>query len=401
MLPLVGLAATFVPELIRLIAGDTAGTVAAQVSQAVTDVTKTSDPVEALKALQADASAAADLRARLAQIAVDAQKAQNDEADKKRQDELAAIQANIANTTNARSSMLALTQAKSWIAWAAPAVSLVVTIGFFAILALILHESNEPPGTNSDFQQLLYVSVGTLGTAFATVVNFWLGSSQGSRDKDVAALQAQSTHADQISQAMDTVKSVAADAVGAMSAPAKTVAAVVPAKPDNFDRCMTVVLANEGGFVENAADPGGATNFGITKRTLEAFVGHPVSIDDVKNLSSNTAIEIYRSNYWNMMLCDSLPSGVDLMVFDYGVNSGPGQAVKTLQKLVGVNQDGAMGKITLPAVAKASPKNLINELATARMQFLQGLPTFAQFGAGWTRRVNDVQQKALTMAGAV
>jgi hypothetical protein len=399
MLPLVGLAATFVPELIRLIAGDKAGTVATQVSQAVTDVTKTSDPVEALKAIQADASAAADLRARLAQIAVDAQKAQNDEADKKRQDELAAMQANIANTTNARSSMVALAQAKSGIAWGAPAVSLVVTVGFFVILALILFDGNNLTGNNTSFQQLLYVSVGTLGTAFATVVNFWLGSSQGSRDKDVAALQAQSTHADQISQAMDTVKSVATEAVGAMSTPAKT-AVVVAAKPDNFDRCVAVILANEGGFTDNPADPGGATNFGITQRTLEAFLGHTVTVDDVKNLSSSTAIEIYRSNYWNIMLCDSVPSGVDLMLFDYGVNSGPAQAVKTLQGLVGVTQDGAMGKITIPAVAKASPKSLITEMGSARMTFLRGLPTFAQFGTGWTKRVNDVQQKALAMAGA-
>jgi hypothetical protein len=398
MLPLIGLAATFVPDLIRLIAGDKAGTVAGQVSAAVTSVTKTTDPVEALKALQGDAQAAADLRAKLAQIAVDAQKAQNDEADKQRADELAALKANFANTANARASLVSLVQAKSDIAWGAPAVSLVVTLGFFVILGVILLGGGKAlTGADANFLQLLYVSVGTLGTAFATVVNFWLGSSQGSRDKDAAAAVVQSAHADQISQAMDTVKSVAADAVSAMNTTAKPAA---PVKRDNFDRCMSVILANEGGFVNSETDPGGATNYGITKRTLEAFLGKPVTIDDVKNLSSSTAIEIYRANYWNLMLCDSLPSGLDLMVFDYGVNSGPGQAIRSLQKLVGVTEDGAMGKVTLPAVAKAVPKNLISELAAARLALLQGLPAFATDGPGWTRRVNDVLQKALAMAAA-
>jgi hypothetical protein len=93
MLPLIGLAATYLPDLIRLIAGDKAGTVAAAVTRTVSDVTKTADPAAALKTLEADASVASELRARLAQIALDAQKTQNDAADQARQGELAALQA--------------------------------------------------------------------------------------------------------------------------------------------------------------------------------------------------------------------------------------------------------------------------------------------------------------------
>jgi lysozyme family protein len=176
------------------------------------------------------------------------------------------------------------------------------------------------------------------------------------------------------------------------------IAVMPPAKHDNFDACVALILANEGGFCDQPADPGGATNFGITKRTLEAFVGHGVSVDDVRNLSSNTAIEIYRSNYWNVMRCGDLPPGVDLMVFDYGVNSGPATSVKALQALVGVPQDGAVGKITLGAVEKVAPETLVNGLAQARMTFLRSLDTFETFGAGWTKRVTEMQQKATLMA---
>ncbi len=411
MLPLIGLAATYLPDLIKLIAGDKAGTLAAAVSQTVTDVTKTADPTAALKTLQNDASAASDLRARLAQIAVDAQKAQNAEADSTRQGELALLQAALGDTKDARDGMVALAEAHSGIAWGAPVVSLIVTVGFFAILALLVFYSRlvsaDPSATVT---QILNISVGTLATGFATVINFWLGSSQGSRSKDTASLQMQATHAAQIGSIIETVKSVTSkpiEAAAAVIAGPTIAAATAPviataagsAAPDNFDRCVAVTLAYEGGFCDSPSDPGGATNFGITLRTLQAFLGRAVTVDDVRSMSSSTAIEIYRANYWNQMRCADLPAGVDMMVFDFGVNSGNATAAKALQSLVRVTQDGAIGPMTLQAVAAVAPMTLVNGLAQARMAYLRGLPTFADFGDGWTKRVTDVQQKAQQMAG--
>lgn len=401
MLPLIGLAATYVPELIRLIAGDKAGNLAGTVGGVVSDVTKTTDPVAALKVLQSDVAAESELRARLAQIAVDAQKAQNDEADKQRADELSTLQANMANTQGARANLLGLAQARSSIAWGAPVVSLVVTVGFFVIVWAIIYKPGQIDASNSPVAQIVNILIGTLATGFATVVNFWLGSSQSSRVKDEAAVTAQAVNAGQISNVLDTVKSVTNTAITSAQTAGLIAPAIVaaPAKVDGFDRCVAVTLAYEGGFTEDPDDPGGATNFGITKSALETFLGKQVSVDDVKNLSSSTAIEIYRANYWNQMLCGSLPAGVDLMVFDYGVNSGPGRAIKDLQGIVGVTQDGAIGKITLPAVLKAPPEDVINKLAAGRLMFLKSLPTWAKYENGWTRRVNDVQQKALAFAG--
>jgi hypothetical protein len=394
MLPLIGLAATYLPDIIRLIAGDKAGTVAAAVTQTVSDVTKTADPAAAMQTLQSDASAAAELRARLAQIALDAQKAQNDAADQVRQAELATLQATLGDTRDARGGMVALAQAHSGIAWGAPVVSVVVTVGFFAILALlVLFNQAITAQAGAMVTQILNISVGTLATGFATVVNFWLGSSQASQSKDAASLQMQATHAAQIGSIIDTVKSVTGKPMDA-AAPAPYAAA----KPDNFDRCVAVTLAYEGGFCDDPTDAGGATNFGITKRTLEAYLGYAVSVDDVRAMSSSTAIAIYRANYWNQMRCGDLPMGVDLMVFDYGVNAGPATAIKALQGLVRVAQDGSIGPQTLGAVAGATPMTLVNGLAQARLRDLRGLPSFPQFGDGWTKRVTDVQQKAQQMA---
>jgi hypothetical protein len=404
MLPLIGLAATYLPDLIRLIAGDRVGTIAAAVGKVVTDVTNTTDPAAAQKTLEADPNAAAELRARLAQIALDAQKAQNDAADQQRQAELATLQASLGDTKDARDNMVALAQAHSDIAWGAPVVSVIVTGGFFAILALLVFYGRiVGAALDPMVTQILNISVGTLATGFATVINFWLGSSQGSRSKDTASLQLQTAHAAQLGSIIETVKTVANRTSDAAPAPAGAMATSMPAAApaqDNFSRCVAVTLAYEGGFCDNPDDPGGATNFGITKRTLEAFLGHAVTVDDVRTMSSSTAIEIYRANYWNQMRCGDLPAGVDLMVFDFGVNSGSATAIKALQGLVQVAQDGAIGPVTLGAVANASAPILVAGLGQARMTYLRNLSTFADFGEGWTNRVTDVQQKAQTMAGS-
>jgi hypothetical protein len=409
MLPLIGLAATYLPDLIRLIAGDKAGTIAAAVGKVVSDVTNTTDPAAAQKTLESDPNAASELRARLAQIALDAQKAQNDAADQQRQAELATLQSSLGDTKDARDNMVALAQAHSDIAWGAPVVSVIVTGGFFAILGLLVFYGRiVGAALDPMVTQILNISVGTLATGFATVINFWLGSSQGSRSKDTASLQMQATHAAQLGSIIETVKTVAnktMDAVpAALGAAASSTPAAAPAPAqtpaqDNFSRCVAVTLAYEGGFCDNPDDPGGATNFGITKRTLEAFLGHAVTVDDVRGMSSSTAIEIYRANYWNQMRCGDLPAGVDLMVFDFGVNSGTATAIKALQGLVRVAQDGAIGPVTLGAVANASAPMLVTGLGQARMAYLRGLPAFADFGDGWTNRVTDVQQKAQTMVG--
>jgi hypothetical protein len=336
---------------------------------------------------------------------VDAQKAQNAEADQQRLADLNTLQDRLADGKDARSSMVTLAKAHSSIAWGAPVVSVVVTAGFFVILAMLIFHSRLVDGeAGAMAAQVVNISLGTLGTGFATVINFWLGSSQGSRSKDTAALQMQANHATQLNNIIGTVTSVTSKIVNAPAlagAPSVLPAPGPAAAPqqDNFNACVAVTLAYEGGFVDDPADPGGATNFGITKRSLEAFLGQAVSVDDVRTMSSSTAIEIYRANYWNLLRCADMPAGIDLMVFDFGVNSGPATAAKALQGLVGATADGAIGAHTLAALGHAAPADLVDELASARLAYLRGLADVASFADGWTKRVGDVCQKAHTMAG--
>ncbi len=169
---------------------------------------------------------------------------------------------------------------------------------------------------------------------------------------------------------------------------------------DRFAACLAEVLPHEGGYVDHPDDPGGATNLGITHATLAAWRGKPVTKQDVRNLSKAEAAAIYRARYWDAVQGDLLPPGLDLAVFDYAVNSGPGRAARSLQAVLGVTQDGAIGPATLAAVRRApGPATIIMDLCDTRMLFLRSLPTFGTFGKGWTRRVTSIEEAALKMAG--
>lgn len=165
----------------------------------------------------------------------------------------------------------------------------------------------------------------------------------------------------------------------------------------NFEQCLALVLKTEGGYVNHPADPGGRTNLGVTQKIWEDWVGHPVTEADMRALGPKDVAPLYKKNYWDKIAGDKLPAGVDYVCFDLAVNSGVGRAAKILQKAAGVAPDGVVGPATLKAVSESDPAELILSVCRARQAFLEGLQTFSTFGKGWTRRVNEVQEKALAM----
>ena len=168
---------------------------------------------------------------------------------------------------------------------------------------------------------------------------------------------------------------------------------------DNFEQCLALVLKNEGGYVNNPADPGGMTNLGVTKKVWESWVGHPVDESAMRALGPQDVSPLYKAQYWDKIKGDDLPLGVDYACFDLAVNSGVGRAAKILQQAVGVTADGAIGPATLVAVESQNPRTLATEICDARLAFLQTLPTWGTFGKGWGRRVDEVEKAAFEMAG--
>lgn len=166
----------------------------------------------------------------------------------------------------------------------------------------------------------------------------------------------------------------------------------------NYSKCLSSTLKWEGGYVNHPRDPGGATNRGVTQARYDEYrKDSGLSTRHVKQLTESELQAIYRRYYWNVIRGDELPAGVDLVVFDYAVNSGPSRAAKHLQEILGVSQDGVIGSATLNAVFSAYPDTIVNRLCDRRQKFVRGLSIYSTFGKGWENRIRDIRKVALSM----
>jgi len=163
------------------------------------------------------------------------------------------------------------------------------------------------------------------------------------------------------------------------------------------------ILRREGGFVNHPADRGGATNFGITQRTLAAWRGTAVTVDDVRNLAKEEARRIYDSNYYSRPGIDRLPELVQPMVFDMSINHGPATAIKLLQEVLNdtgnpCDVDGGIGDETIRCANKAAldlGDALVNKLVARRIALFQAIvegdASQKVFLAGWLNRAREFE----------
>lgn len=167
---------------------------------------------------------------------------------------------------------------------------------------------------------------------------------------------------------------------------------------DRFEVCLAEILAHEGGYVDHPRDPGGATNLGITRATLAAWRNVKlarVPKSDVRKLSREEAADIYRARYWDVCRCGEMPPGIDLVVFDAAVNSGPRRSIKWLQASLGVKVNGYVGRSTITAAANGDAAAVVGGALGRRERFLRNLSTWKTFGRGWSRRLAAIRKSAL------
>lgn len=167
------------------------------------------------------------------------------------------------------------------------------------------------------------------------------------------------------------------------------------------DQMVDDILEREGGFVNIPEDRGGPTNFGVTQRTLAAWRGHEVSVEDVRNMTVDEARNIYRTRYYTRPKIDHLPELIQPKMFDMSINHGPGTAIKLLQEVLNdsgqaCSVDGGIGDETIgcaQAAADVMGNALINRLVDRRIAFYEAIvagdPSQAVFLRGWRRRANE------------
>ncbi|PAT39152.1 hypothetical protein CK623_11355 [Vandammella animalimorsus] len=150
-----------------------------------------------------------------------------------------------------------------------------------------------------------------------------------------------------------------------------------------FDQAFDRLIAHEGGYVNHPSDPGGETHWGITKRTAQAAGYH----GPMRSLSREQAREIYRSQYWQRAQADRYHGAIGFQLFDAAVNHGIGNAIRMLQRAVGVAPDGAVGPVTLRAIEAMDVTDVLARFNAERLDFYTSLSTWPTFGKGWARRV--------------
>ncbi|RUV20369.1 MAG: N-acetylmuramidase [Mesorhizobium sp.] len=157
------------------------------------------------------------------------------------------------------------------------------------------------------------------------------------------------------------------------------------------------VLAHEGGYVNHPKDPGGPTNKGVTQRVYDAYRrGKGLGTRSVQQISNQEIADIYDRQYWDAVKGDELPAGVDYVLFDGAVNSGPKQSIIWLQRALGPlykgRVDGTMGLTTIAAVNAVNDQDaLIDRICDQRLTFMRRLRTWKTFGRGWSARVAEVR----------
>lgn len=165
----------------------------------------------------------------------------------------------------------------------------------------------------------------------------------------------------------------------------------------NFINCLNLTLYFEGGYAHNPFDPGGATYRGITLNTLRAFRSRPVARAELLTLSQKEIENIYKIMFWDVIKADEMAVGVDAVLFDYAVNSGPRLAIKAAQNILKLSPTGKCDEYLLQILHQTSPVQMIAALSQQRRSFMARLKQFSLFKKGWITRVNHVETAAKTM----
>jgi hypothetical protein len=336
-------------------------------------------------------------------------KAQYEEDSKKRDADLKQMRMASQDTVNARESLRTLAGQGSWIGSTGPILSYLVAGGFFIVLLVLLFWGINPSRGQQDHvvDQIVNIVIGAVVAGFATVVNFWLGSSQGSRLKDVASLDAQETHAKQTAAILEKSAQQNADALAksieqteAFQSTIKSLVERAPgaetAKVSNLQRCVDIVIAQ--GSASHRLGSEGIAQFGITLEELRtARDDKSLTAGDLGKLTQGQAREIYRVRYWNVLNCDDLPPGVDLVVFDFGIEAGTTESASALQAKVGAKADGSIGPATIAAAKAMPPRDVVTTMTQQRLEYYRKQSDWAEAGKYRTDRATAVQNAALTM----
>ncbi|HWP59514.1 MAG TPA: glycosyl hydrolase 108 family protein [Candidatus Acidoferrales bacterium] len=146
----------------------------------------------------------------------------------------------------------------------------------------------------------------------------------------------------------------------------------------DFDTAFDRTLGHEGGYTNDPEDPGGETNWGISKRSYPDV--------DIKNLTRDGAKVIYQRDFW-APVASKLDDALVYQLFDAAVHHGIGNAIRMLQRAVGVADDGYWGPVSQVAYDRMDPNDALLRFLAERLDFMTRLSNWGHNARGWARRI--------------
>jgi lysozyme family protein len=150
------------------------------------------------------------------------------------------------------------------------------------------------------------------------------------------------------------------------------------------------IIKLEGGLTVDPVDPGNwsngklvGTKYGISSKAYPNV--------DLNKLTEAQAAEIYYEDYWMGNNCFIYPNPMIMaLMLDMSINHGCRNANQILQRAVGVDDDGIVGKKTMAAVVRHGGSRLFTMLVNERIKFYTKLSLFNRYGRGWMRRATSM-----------
>lgn len=162
----------------------------------------------------------------------------------------------------------------------------------------------------------------------------------------------------------------------------------------NAEKLMPLILKWEGGYSHHPSDKGRCTMKGITIGTYQKFYGYSKTCTDLKCITDDEWLAIFKNGYWDPMCGDSIKNqSIANIIVDWAWMSGVKTVSKKIQKILGVKDDGIVGPITMSSINSMEQKPLFDKIYKERENFYYNIcknnPSQEVFLKGWLNRLAD------------
>ena len=165
----------------------------------------------------------------------------------------------------------------------------------------------------------------------------------------------------------------------------------------NFDKSIDLLIKLEGGKTDEKTDRGGRTNLGITQREFDAWnKKNNLPLTDVFSIDNQTAKQIFKEGYWNIIKGDELPRNIATAILSDALLSGPQDSIKFVQKMLGLKPDGIMGPMTISKIwekSKTSDAEFARAILNKQKEIYLADEQSKIYGQGWANRVDKIKDE--------